>query len=224
MGNRKNKFDFCICNYEYYLTPQECSEFINSVLKSTFPITTDENGVSTTTYDPLSKITSIKMNIIKFYGDVDFENTSTNDLYLMCSDINIEDFKDIKGLNVEQFENLLDAIDENCEYIKQQLLFSSINNESIVELVMEVINDKFAIIQPILDSLSNLDVDVMKKLLEKMANGDFDVDEQKMVDIITNSSEFQKHQDSTVEKLRDVIKNDKLKKGNRKTRRFKLNK
>lgn len=219
MENKRKKIDFCVCNYDYYLTPQECDEFINSVIKSTFPIEIDENGIQTTTYNPLSKITSIQMNIIKFYGDIDFENTLTDDLYSMCSDINIDDFKKQKGLNVEQFENLLKVIDEHCEYIKQQLLFSSINNDSIIELVTEFINDKFAVIQPVLDSLSELDVDVMKKMLEKIANGDFDVDERKIVDIITNSPQFEKHQDKTVSRLEEVVKDNKNKKGNRETRR-----
>lgn len=224
MENKRKKLDFYVCDYDYYLTRSECDEFIDAVVRSAFPIFMDDNGVKTTDYDPLSKITAIKMNIIRFYGNVDFKNMSTEDLYSMCADINIEGFKSQEGLNKEQFESILDSIDEKCEYFKQQLLFSSINNESITELIRDYIDDKFSVIQPVLDSLSELDVDVMRKMLEKIANGDFDIDERKVVDIITNSPEFQKHQDDTVSRLHDVIKDSKKKEGNRKTRRFKLKK
>lgn len=212
MEKKSKTLNFKICNYDYFLTSKECDEFIRAVVDSAFPVSIDENGIATTTYDPLSKWTAIKMNIVKFYGNLDFKTISMDVLYEMCSDINIEDLKKQDGLNVNQFEDVLKSIDEQCEYLKQQLLFSSINNDSIIEIISEMINDKFSIIQPILDSLSELDVDVMKKMFEKISNGDFDIDEEKLVDIITNSPKFQEHQDTTVERLQDIVKNSKPKK------------
>ena len=75
------KIDFETRHYEDgSLNRFEANDFVEAVVASAFPVTQDENGISSMDYDPLSKLMGIKMNIIKFYGNVDLESIGIDEL------------------------------------------------------------------------------------------------------------------------------------------------
>ena len=122
------KIDFETRHYEDgSLNRFEANDFVEAVVTSAFPVTQDENGISSMDYDPLSKLMGIKMNIIKFYGNVDLESIGIDELYTLASDIDVDEFVDENDINKVQFKDMLTAIDDKCDYIKQQLIASAID-------------------------------------------------------------------------------------------------
>ena len=94
------KIDFETRHYaDESLNRFEANDFVEAVVASAFPVTQDENGISSMDYDPLSKLMGIKMNIIKFYGNVDLESIGIDELYTLASDIDIDEFVDENDIN-----------------------------------------------------------------------------------------------------------------------------
>lgn len=200
----------------------EANDFVEAVVASAFPVTQDENGQPSMDYDPLGKLMGIKMNIIKFYGDVDLDNIDIDELYALASDIDIDDFVEDNDINEVQFKDMLTAIDEKCDYIKQQLVASAIDIkldgsdvdfkiEGVDELVdvvvtmapaLEYINEVFAKANP----------EVTQKMMQYFAEHGFDFTAEDITKAVVESDDFQKNRIDAMEAIRqgatDAVNNN----------------
>lgn len=200
----------------------EANDFVEAVVASAFPVTQDENGQSSMDYDPLGKLMGIKMNIIKFYGDVDLENIDIDELYALASDIDIDDFVEDNDINEVQFKDMLTAIDEKCDYIKQQLVASAVDvklDGSDIDFKIEGVDelvDVVATMAPILEYINevfaNADPEVTQKMMQYFAESGFDFTAEDITKAVVESDDFQKNRIDAMEAIKqgaaDAVKNN----------------
>lgn len=188
----------------------EADDFVEAVVTSAFPTTTDENGNKQMDYDPMSKIMAVKVNIIKFYGDIDLEKINADELYDLACDIDIERFKTDYGINAVQFDDILQAIDEKCDYIKQYMVASSINSD--VEDLLEIVSSMKPILEMANEVFENTDPEVMHKLLTSFADNDFNLNPDDIAEAVITSENFQKNRIDAIEAIKqgaaEAVKNN----------------
>ena len=206
----RKKIDFVARNYEYgTLDRFEANNFVDAVITSAFPITETENGTQQMDYDPLSKLMGLKINIIKFYGDVDFDKLSIDELYQLAVDIDIEDFKQ-SGINQIQFEDMLKAIDEKCDFIKQQMIMSSVNSD--LDDLLEITSALSPMLEMADKVFKDTDPETMNKILKAFVDGKFELDATDVVDAVVNSENFKKNRADVIDAIKqgaaDAVSNN----------------
>lgn len=194
-----NKIHFEAKQYIYgSLNRFEVNDFVEAVVASAFPTTEDENGKKTMDYDPLSKLMAIKVNIIKFYGDVDLEDISVDELYKLACDIDIEGFKQY-DINVVQFEDMLKAIDERCDYIKQQMVVTGDNGlDELFDLVAQLA----PIVNMANDVMDGVDTEILNNLMQSLAENGFELTPEDVVEATVNSKNFQKNRENAIDAIK----------------------
>lgn len=200
----------------------EANDFVEAVVASAFPVTQDENGISSMDYDPLSKLMGIKMNIIKFYGNVDLENIGIEELYALASDIDVDEFVDENVINKVQFKDMLTAIDEKCDYIKQQLIASAIDikfDSKDVNFKVEGVDDlveSVVALAPALEYINEVfakaDPEVTQKMMQYFAEHGFDFTAKDITKAVVESDDFQKNRIDALEAIKqgaaDAVNNN----------------
>lgn len=200
----------------------EANDFVEAVIASAFPVTEGENGQSCMDFDPLGKLVGIKMNIIKFYGDVDLENIDIDELYALASDIDIDDFVEDNDINKVQFQDMLTAIDEKCDYIKQQLVASAIDVKldgsdvdfkiNGVDELVDVVATMAPILEYINEVFANADPEVTQKMMQYFAENGFDFTAEDITKAVVESDDFQKNRIDAMEAIKqgaaDAVKNN----------------
>lgn len=176
----------------------EANDFVEAVVASAFPTVEDENGKKSMDYDPLSKLMAIKVNIIKFYGDVDFDEISVDELYRLACDIDIDDFKNY-DINVVQFEDILKAIDEKCDYIKQQMILASSNGlDELFDLVAQLT----PIVNMANEVMNETDPEILNNLMQSLAENGFELTPEDVVEATINSENFQKNRENAIDAIK----------------------
>lgn len=193
----------------------EANDFVEAVVASAFPVTQDENGTSNMGYDPLSKLMGIKMNIIKFYGNVDLENIGIEELYALASDIDVDEFVDENDINKVQFKDMLTAIDEKCDYIKQQLIASAIDiklDSKDVNFKVEGVDDlveSVVALAPALEYINEVfakaDPEVTQKMMQYFAEHGFDFTAEDITKAVVESDDFQKNRIDALEAIKQGV-------------------
>ena len=200
----------------------DANDFVEAVVASAFPVTQDENGVSSMDYDPLNKLMGIKMNIIKFYGDVPLDNIDIDDLYSLASDIDVEEFVDENDINKVQFNDMLAAIDEKCDYIKQQLVASAVDiklDSKDVNFKVEGVDDlveSVVALAPALEYINEVfakaDPEVTQKMMQYFAENGFDFNAEDITKAVVESDDFQKNRIDALEAIKhaaaDAVNNN----------------
>lgn len=217
------KIDFETRHYEDgSLNRFEANDFVEAVVASAFPVTQDENEVSSMDYDPLSKLMGIKMNIIKFYGNVDLENIGIEELYALASDIDVDAFVDEHDINKVQLKDMLAAIDEQCDYIKQQLIASAIDiklDSKDVNFKVEGVDDlveSVVALAPALEYINEVfakaDPEVTQKMMQYFAEHGFDFTAEDITKAVVESDDFQKNRIDALEAIKqgaaDAVNNN----------------
>ena len=210
------KIDFETRHYEDgSLNRFEANDFVEAVVTSAFPVTQDENGISSMDYDPLSKLMGIKMNIIKFYGNVDLESIGIDELYTLASDIE-------NDINKVQFKDMLTAIDDKCDYIKQQLIASAIDiklDSKDVNFKVEGVDDlveSVVALAPALEYINEVfakaDPEVTQKMMQYFAEHGFDFTAEDITKAVVESDDFQKNRIDALEAIKqgaaDAVNNN----------------
>ena len=207
--SRRIQFEKTVYAYDS-LNRFEADDFVEAVVTSAFPTTTDENGNKQMDYDPMSKIMAIKVNIIKFYGDIDLEKINADELYDLACDIDIEKFKTDYNINAVQFDDILQAINEKCDYIKQHMVASSINSD--VEDLLEITSNMKPILEMANEVFGNTDPEVMHKLITSFADNDFNLNPDDIADAVITSENFQKNRIDAIEAIKqgaaEAVKNN----------------
>lgn len=176
------------------LTHKEANQFVDAVVDSAFNIGLNENEEPFFQYDPLAQLTAIKLNICKFYGDMEIDKLDEDELYEMCCDIEIEDLKGkiVIGkpdFNYVQLNDIIKASEMKIDYLKQNLLEQSIDKRSSLDRLIDEIGD---ILIPFLKKLTNIgeiDSDMINKFAERFANEDFDITPENLVNAVLNSKD-----------------------------------
>jgi hypothetical protein len=207
--------DFNMSNFELKkmkLNRIEANQFVESVVDSAI-VLTEEDGEVSIDYDPLAQLTAIKLNICVFYGKVDLENLDEDDLYDMCSDINIEDLKAIRGFNYIQLQDLIKASEMKIEYIKSQMIEKSVDKRSSLDRLIDEIGE---IIIPFLEKLANIeeiDSGIINQFAKRFANEEFDITPENLVAAVLNSDKYtgntseDNESPTTIQNEEDVIIN-----------------
>ena len=173
-------------------------------------------------YDPLSKLMGIKMNIIKFYGNVDLESIGIDELYTLASDINVDEFVDENDINKVQFKDMLTAIDEKCDYIKQQLIASAVDiklDSKDVNFKVEGVDDlveSVVALAPALEYINEVfakaDPEVTQKMMQYFAEHGFDFTAEDITKAVVESDDFQKNRIDALEAIKqgaaDAVNNN----------------
>ena len=198
-----------------FLNRFEANDFVEAVVASAFPVTQDENGISSMDYDPLSKLMGIKMNIIKFYGNVDLESIGIDELYTIASDIDVDEFVDEYDINKVQFKDMLAAIDEKCGYIKQQLIASAIDiklDSKDVNFKVEGVDDlveSVVALAPALEYINEVfakaDPEVTQKMMQYFAEHGFDFTAEDITKPLLNLMIFRKIELMHLKQLNRVL-------------------
>lgn len=195
----RNKISFEDKTYTYgSLNRFEANDFVEAVVASAFPTIEDENGKKSMDYDPLSKLMAIKVNIIKFYGDVDFKEISVDELYKLACDIDIEGFKQY-DINVVQFEDMLKAIDEKCDYIKQQMIVAGGNGlDELFDLVAQLA----PIVEMANEVMGDTDPEITNSLMKMLAENGMELTPEDVVEATVNSENFQKNRENAIDAIK----------------------
>ena len=173
-------------------------------------------------YDPLSKLMGIKMNIIKFYGNVDLESIGIDELYTLASDIDVDEFVDENDINKVQFKDMLTAIDEKCDYIKQQLIASAIDiklDSKDVNFKVEGVDDlveSVVALAPALEYINEVfakaDPEVTQKMMQYFVEHGFDFTAEDITKAVVESDDFQKNRIDALEAIKqgaaDAVNNN----------------
>ena len=168
------------------LTRHEANDFVNSVVNSAFEI--DDDG--SINYSPLSQITSIKLNICKFYGDVtDDELSNVDELYDKCCDIDIDELSDMivdvkdgdlsvhKQFNYIQLQDIIKASEMKIEYMKERInntnsaIYGA--NDRLINTMTDIMQQIDTKVLPLEEALR--DITTLANGLEKITK-DIDVD------------------------------------------------
>ena len=186
----------------------EANDFVEAVVASAFPVTQDENGISSMDYDPLSKLMGIKMNIIKFYGSVDLESIDIDELYELASDIDVDAFVDENDINKVQFQDMLTAIAVDIKLDGKDVNFKVEGVDDLVESVvalapaLEYINEVFA----------KADPEVTQKMMQYFAEHGFDFTAEDITKAVVESDDFQKNRIDALEAIKqgaaDAVNNN----------------
>lgn len=195
----RNKISFEDKTYTYgSLDRFEANDFVEAVVASAFPTVEDEDGKKSMDYDPLSKLMAIKVNIIKFYGDVNFEEISVDELYRLACDIDIEDFKNY-DINVVQFEDILKAIDEKCDYIKQQMILAGSNG---LDELFDLVGQLAPIVEMANEVMGDTDPEITNSLMKMLAENGMELTPEDVVEATVNSENFQKNRENAIDAIK----------------------
>lgn len=195
----RNKISFEDKTYTYgSLDRFEANDFVEAVVASAFPTVEDEDGKKSIDYDPLSKLMAIKVNIIKFYGDVDFEEISVDELYRLACDIDIEDFKNY-DINVVQFEDILKAIDEKCDYIKQQMILAGSNG---LDELFDLVGQLAPIVEMANEVMGDTDPEITNSLMKILSENGMELTPEDVVEATINSENFQKNRENAIDAIK----------------------
>lgn len=195
----RNKISFEDKVYTYgSLDRFEANDFVKAVVASAFPTVEDEDGKKSMDYDPLSKLMAIKVNIIKFYGDVNFEEISVDELYRLACDIDIEDFKNY-DINVVQFEDMLKAIDEKCDYIKQQMILAGSNG---LDELFDLVGQLAPIVEMANEVMGDTDPEITNSLMKMLAENGMELTPEDVVEATVNSENFQKNRENAIDAIK----------------------
>lgn len=184
------------------LTRHEANDFVNSVVNSAFEIEDDGN----INYSPLSQITSIKLNICKFYGDVtDDELNNIDELYEKCCDIDIDELSDMivdvkdgnsyvrKQFNYVQLQDIIKASEMKIEYMKERInntnsaIYGA--NDRLINTMTDIMQQIDTKVLPLEEALR--DITTLANGLEKITK-DIDVDMLNKFADRFSSAEFEK--------------------------------
>ena len=161
-------------------------------------------------------------NIIKFYGNVDLESIGIDELYTLASDINVDEFVDENDINKVQFKDMLTAIDEKCDYIKQQLIASAVDiklDSKDVNFKVEGVDDlveSVVALAPALEYINEVfakaDPEVTQKMMQYFAEHGFDFTAEDITKAVVESDDFQKNSIDALEAIKqgaaDAVNNN----------------
>ena len=173
------------------LTYKEVNEFVDSVVDAAIILRSDEDGSLYYTYDPVAQLTTIKVNILKYYCDVDVVNIDPDELYDKCSGINMEELKSCivvgqQDFNYIQLQDILKAVDLKIEYLQKEVLNAIIDKRSALDRLVDEVGE---IILPFLKKITNIgeiNPEMINQFMEKMSQSDFQFNEKTLVDAVIN--------------------------------------
>ena len=195
------KIDFETRHYEDgSLNRFEANDFVEAVVASAFPVTQDENGISS----------------------MDLESIGIDELYTLASDINVDEFVDENDINKVQFKDMLTAIDEKCDYIKQQLIASAVDiklDSKDVNFKVEGVDDlveSVVALAPALEYINEVfakaDPEVTQKIMQYFADHGFDFTAEDITKAVVESDDFQKNRIDALEAIKqgaaDAVNNN----------------